>query len=1067
MKKSIKTISLVFFALALFLASPFIAGCKQKQRLEQPSFVNFQVNEDVGKQYLITDQNVVAKGYKFFVSNYYDGKDTSQFIEFDTNKNYLDVTNIFKNAQQYYFYVIAVGDENILSSKPSEVFSYTIKYKLDQPSINLIGTTLSWSNIKNADKYLIYANDVLKTEVDGTSFDISSLVTENVPYKFKVACKANGNYLRSSDSVTVEYTDHLKLESPTNLVLSSSEQTKILSWKAVANCNKYQVVINKSITVDVDGKNTLDVTNYFTSLGEYTFSVKAIGEGYFISSAQSGAISHTYTKKLDTPTAVRCVVNGESVEVSWQIVEFAQEYALKINSKEFILNDETGVNSPITTNSIILTFDDLQISNKSELENISIQVMAKGYNYYLDSNWSIQKVVVEKSKILLPPQILDNIEDGRLEWKNIAGSVGYEIYIEGPNGLRVAKDVAGSDTKYFYYSAYLMNVGQYEFSIVAVAENPNNNSVNSNTIQKVQYGKLDVPVIQNVKKVNDTFQVEIEEDKDAKDYSLFVGDNLIMDNLTEENNSVSINDIKNFVKDGKYSFTIFANENGFYKKSENSLPFEIDVQLAKPKISIVGKNLIWQPVEYADAYDVAFDDKIISTTQNMVELENYVPRNEARQIKVLAKGNGFLQSAFCDNTFYNNVLMQNGSYTSNFFYYGKTYDYEMTSQDELNKLCQYMVYNFLEMENVYINFNNQTTIMDKVGIALNNLHGTFDFKYLITNKSNKTGESKFTFTYTRISSAPNYTVDTPQKEGLVAYKTSTPRSTDYDDFAPEKYIVSQDVWTTDGLMSAVENKAKPKFASSAVVAKQIYAKAKSILRDICSDDMTDYQKCLAIHDYLVNNITYDTVGVSMQTSAVGYFHFIESALLYNLGVCDAYAKSYTLLCGMEGIQAIFISGATDKLSPDDTGHAWNKVYIDFDLDGTKEWLTVDCTFDDVGIIMNGVKYEVMSHEYFMIPDSYLSARMENSESPTSTVDNANYYDMMKYGNVSGRVENLIQFETIINKIKTGEIEFAELIVNKNVSTYSFGINSFYFDDYDFDKNYKVVFAYIWFKFYIY
>ena len=73
---------------------------------------------------------------------------------------------------------------------------------------------------------------------------------------------------------------------------------------------------------------------------------------------------------------------------------------------------------------------------------------------------------------------------------------------------------------------------------------------------------------------------------------------------------------------------------------------------------------------------------------------------------------------------------------------------------------------------------------------------------------------------------------------------------------------------------------------------------------------------------------------------------------------------------------------------------------------------------------------------------------------------ANFSMSGKYGNVSGRVKNLIQFETIINKIKTGEIELAELIVNKNVSTYSFGINSFYFDDYDFDKNYKVVFAYI-------
>ncbi len=117
------------------------------------------------------------------------------------------------------------------------------------------------------------------------------------------------------------------------------------------------------------------------------------------------------------------------------------------------------------------------------------------------------------------------------------------------------------------------------------------------------------------------------------------------------------------------------------------------------------------------------------------------------------------------------------------------------------------------------------------------------------------------------------------------------------------------------------------------------------------DSMTDYDKALAIHDYLVVNHSYD---VNSQIRNI-YEFFKEGK-----GVCQGYAQAYAYLlkkCGVEVGYAL----------SDEMDHMWNMVKID------GEWYHVDVTFDDPLQKETGDVFGYCGHTYFMKSDSYMMA----------------------------------------------------------------------------------------------
>lgn len=130
-------------------------------------------------------------------------------------------------------------------------------------------------------------------------------------------------------------------------------------------------------------------------------------------------------------------------------------------------------------------------------------------------------------------------------------------------------------------------------------------------------------------------------------------------------------------------------------------------------------------------------------------------------------------------------------------------------------------------------------------------------------------------------------------------------------------------------------------------AKDIYPIVKDILLNNIQPDMTDFEKEKAIHDYLVNNYSYD--------QELNIFT-IKGLLTNKEGVCQAYADTFQLFMNLMGIQCITQSGVANG-----GGHAWNIIMLE------GEWYNVDVTWDDPIS-----EKDILRYDYFNITDEQLS-----------------------------------------------------------------------------------------------
>ena len=205
------------------------------------------------------------------------------------------------------------------------------------------------------------------------------------------------------------------------------------------------------------------------------------------------------------------------------------------------------------------------------------------------------------------------------------------------------------------------------------------------------------------------------------------------------------------------------------------------------------------------------------------------------------------------------------------------------------------------------------------------------------------------------------------------YSTSTTTRTT---LPCDSFTKSMTVTNSNQLFRALSNFYKPTISDPTLTA--LYNKARDVLKDICDDDMTDYEKVLAIYDWIVTEVKYDTVLFDSDGGINYDGYYLEGVFNNHKAVCDGKAKAFTLLCGMEGITSIRVSGkAKQPRGGSTSGHAWNKVLVDTpneagEYDGIKDWFVVDTTWGDRTISFNGQSTENLSYSYFLIQDSDIS-----------------------------------------------------------------------------------------------
>ena len=234
------------------------------------------------------------------------------------------------------------------------------------------------------------------------------------------------------------------------------------------------------------------------------------------------------------------------------------------------------------------------------------------------------------------------------------------------------------------------------------------------------------------------------------------------------------------------------------------------------------------------------------------------------------------------------------------------------------------------------------------------------------------GGKELTLTFTHPNEPSKATdSDTPYvQRASASYLPITPsRATDFDAFKINGSAVSYPVSTSEQLYYALECRVKPlPVAGSA--AERIYEKIKTVLRDIITDEMNDFEKTRAIYDYLIMNVIYDgelyeLLTGSTELDSTDYNGFyLEGVFDDGVAVCDGISKAFTAMANIEGIPCVQVSGR-QTLNPMGVGHAWNKIY----LDGS--WYIVDATSG--GTVVNG-EYEVHSLCFFLITDAEMEKK---------------------------------------------------------------------------------------------
>lgn len=245
------------------------------------------------------------------------------------------------------------------------------------------------------------------------------------------------------------------------------------------------------------------------------------------------------------------------------------------------------------------------------------------------------------------------------------------------------------------------------------------------------------------------------------------------------------------------------------------------------------------------------------------------------------------------------------------------------------------------------------------------------------------------------------------------------RTDSFNDFNINKVNKEILVENSDQLVYAMENGLEPVCVAGST-AEIVYNKAKEILRDICSDSMTDVQKAQAIYEYLILNVNYDQYAIldpNVHENWQPYDSwYIEGALLNGKAVCDGYAKSLVLLCKMENIPAVRVTG---------NNHAWNKIYVD------GKWFGVDATHGDTGV----GNYEILNYKQFMFTDEYKESvgftAVDFTFLECDTV--YNYYESVSYTYSSQTFDLVVESQSEFNLIA----QYAKSVAEKTTEKYVF------------------------------
>lgn len=142
----------------------------------------------------------------------------------------------------------------------------------------------------------------------------------------------------------------------------------------------------------------------------------------------------------------------------------------------------------------------------------------------------------------------------------------------------------------------------------------------------------------------------------------------------------------------------------------------------------------------------------------------------------------------------------------------------------------------------------------------------------------------------------------------------------------------------------------------------ILQSCRDLLGEIITEEMSDYEKELAVHDWMIAWAEYDQAALSSLPGAQPtpdsdnpYGFFTGRA-----AICTGYTSTFQLLMDLLDIECVTVEGTAYNGTED---HAWNMVRLDGD------WYCVDVTWDDP--VSSTPVSPAAAHMYFNVTSDFM------------------------------------------------------------------------------------------------
>lgn len=161
-------------------------------------------------------------------------------------------------------------------------------------------------------------------------------------------------------------------------------------------------------------------------------------------------------------------------------------------------------------------------------------------------------------------------------------------------------------------------------------------------------------------------------------------------------------------------------------------------------------------------------------------------------------------------------------------------------------------------------------------------------------------------------------------------------------------------------------------------ANQLFQAAEQIIANEIQQDMSDFEKEKAIHDYIVKNCAFEEQYSHLERSENEDVYKAYGALVNGSAVCNGYAEAMYLLMNACDVECKMVVGTADG-----SDHAWNMVYVG------DNWYQVDVTWDDPTPDRKGY----VQYDYFNLTDQAMgqSHQWSKEDYPECTKETYNYF----------------------------------------------------------------------------